>query len=361
LLNLSPELLHGSGLFDRIHVADRVGYMCALSDLRDGKERAHASVRLRLPRSSGSTGPDDFRPFEIDFLASSRQSRFRAVLRDRSEIEGLRTAAHTAAEETDALDVAKGRFLAAVSHELRTPLNAIIGFSDILLHEMFGGFTDKRQREYTELIKDSGHHLLAIVNSILDVSKIESGSYTIHPEAFTFSDAVDMATSMMSLQAEKKGVELQTQIARSVGDLVADRRAVQQILINLVSNAVKFTPEKGSVVVGAQRLGSRLHFWVSDTGIGIANEDLDRVGRPFMQVRNDYTRQFEGTGLGLSLVKGLVALHNGTMSIESAPGEGTKVAISLPVDGLHKAGDDSRSDLLPASPEVTHGTLRKTA
>jgi cell cycle sensor histidine kinase DivJ len=360
-LNLAPELLHGTGLFDRVHVADRVRYMCALSELRDGKAAAQATIRLRLPKASGESGPDDFQPFTIDFYGAEGGAGFTAVLRDKTEIERLRVALHAAKDETEALDIAKGRFLAAVSHELRTPLNAIIGFSDILLHEMFGGFTDRRQREYSELIKESGHHLLSIVNAILDVSKIESGAYAIHTESFTFGDAVEMCRSMMSLQAEKRGIDLRTQIGRSVGDIVADRRAVQQILINLVSNAVKFTPEKGSVVIGAQRLGSRLHFWVADTGIGIAEEDLDRIGRPFTQVRNDYTRQFEGTGLGLSLVKGLVALHEGTMSIESAPGEGTKVAISLPIDGPARQGGEDRVVDVPALQEVNHGTLRKTA
>jgi cell cycle sensor histidine kinase DivJ len=228
-----------------------------------------------------------------------------------------------------------------------------------LLHREFGGFIDQRQREYAELIKESGHHLLGIVNSILDVSKIEAGTYAIQTEAFAFGEAVDMCRSMMSLQAEKKRVDLRTEIGRTIGDIVADRRAVQQILINLVSNAVKFTPEDGSVTIGARRVGSRLHFWVEDTGIGISEEDLERIGKPFTQVRNDYTRQFEGTGLGLSLVKGLVALHEGTMSIESMPGEGTKVAISMPVEGPRKASNDSAPAAAPQ--EVKHDTLRKTA
>lgn len=360
LLNLAPELLHGGGLFDRVHVADRVQYLCALAQLRDGGTADRIELRLRLPKAADAEGPDTFKLFSIEFLRGD-ECNLTAVLRDNSEVAELREALRKAIEKTEELDVAKGRFLAAVSHELRTPLNAIIGFSDMLLHEMFGGFSDPRQREYTSLIQESGHHLLAVVNAILDVSKIESGTYPIEAEAFAFSEAAEMCRSMMSLQAERKEIDLTAQIAGSVGEVVADRRAVQQILINLVANAIKFTPEKGTVVLGARRLGSRLHFWVSDTGIGIAEEDLERIGRPFTQVRNDYTRQFEGTGLGLSLVKGLVALHEGTMSIESAPGEGTKVAISLPLDGPTRTNDGAGEIPVIPQREVGHGALRKTA
>jgi cell cycle sensor histidine kinase DivJ len=140
---------------------------------------------------------------------------------------------------------------------------------------------------------------------------------------------------------------------------------VQQILINLVSNAVKFTPDGGRVEIGAKRLGSRLHFWVSDTGIGIAQDDLSRLGTPFTQIQNDYTRRFEGTGLGLSLVKGLVALHDGAMSIESAPGEGTTVTISLPIEGPAFRPEPAKGELmrLPAgrNKEMRSGPLRKAS
>ena len=130
-----------------------------------------------------------------------------------------------------------------------------------------------------------------------------------------------------------------TDVAPAIGEIRADRRAVQQILINLLSNAVKFTPKGGRVALRAKRIGTRLHFSVSDTGIGIAEDDLARLGQPFAQVRNDHTRQFEGTGLGLALVKGLVALHDGTMSIDSTFGQGTTVTISLPIEGPAGSGE----------------------
>ncbi|MFD1987736.1 ATP-binding protein [Mesorhizobium newzealandense] len=364
LLKLPPELLSGNGLFDRIHLSDRVTYLSALADMRDGALSRRLELRIRLPQNGNGLTADNYRPFSLDLVRSEEQGDvFTLVLRENDEIARLREDLAAANEAAASAEVAKGRFLAVVSHELRTPLNAIIGFSDMLLHEMFGAFKDPRQKEYVGLVRDSGQHLLAVVTSILDVSRIESGVYATEPEPFRFMEAVDMCQSMLRLQAQAKNIDLQAQIAPDAGDINADRRAVQQMLINLVSNAIKFTPDGGDVVVGAKRIGSRLHFWVRDTGIGIAEEDFANLGKPFMQIQNDYTRRFEGTGLGLSLVKGLVALHEGTMSIESMPGEGTTVTISLPVNGpkghqAEKAGVLTMP--MAMGKEDRNGSLRKT-
>lgn len=367
LLKLQPELLLGTGLFDRIHLSDRVAYLSALADMRDGALARRLDLRVRLPQDGGGATADNYRPFSLELARAEKQEDvFTLVLRENGEVAALREDLAAANEAAASAEVAKGRFLAVVSHELRTPLNAIIGFSDMLLHEMFGGFKDPRQKEYVGLVRESGQHLLAVVTSILDVSRIESGAYATEPEPFRFVEAVEMCQSMMRLQAEAKNIDLQTQIAPDAGEINADRRAVQQILINLVSNAIKFTPDGGDVVVGAKRIGSRLHFWVRDTGIGIAEEDFENLGKPFMQIQNDYTRRFEGTGLGLSLVKGLVALHDGTMSIESMPGEGTTVTISLPVKGPRGRSTD-KPGVLPMPAARTkgegdrNGSLRKTA
>ncbi|MES0027733.1 PAS domain-containing sensor histidine kinase [Mesorhizobium sp. M0040] len=369
MLRLPPELLFGTGLFDRIHLSDRVPYLSALADMRDGALSRRLDLRVRLPQSSGVTA-DNYRPFSLEMMrAPGQETVFTLLLRENDELAGLRQELAAANEAAASAEVAKGRFLAVVSHELRTPLNAIIGFSDMLLHEMFGSFKDPRQKEYVGLVRDSGQHLLAVVTSILDVSRIESGAYATEPEPFRFREAVEMCQSMMRLQAEAKAIDLQAQIAPDAGEINADRRAVQQILINLVSNAIKFTPEGGNVVIGAKRIGSRLHFWVRDTGIGIAEEDFVNLGKPFMQIQNDYTRRFEGTGLGLSLVKGLVALHEGTMSIESMPGEGTTVTISLPVNGPTGRSTE-KTGVVPMSAAraradggkgESNGSLRKTA
>ncbi|RRH93410.1 PAS domain-containing sensor histidine kinase [Mesorhizobium tamadayense] len=368
ILKLAPELLLGTGLFERVHLSDRVAYLTALADMREGAPKRRLDLRIRLPRDGGGS-VDNFRPFRLElFRGELEPDVFTLVLCENEDVAALREELASAREAAAAAEVAKGRFLAVVSHELRTPLNAIIGFSDMLLHEMFGGFRDPRQKEYVGLVRDSGQHLLSVVTSILDVSRIEAGAYATELEPFRFVDAVEMCRSMMRPLAEAKCIALGAQIAPDAGEINADRRAVQQILINLVSNAVKFTPDGGNVVIGAKRVGSRLHFWVSDTGIGIAEEDMANIGKPFMQIQNDYTRRFEGTGLGLSLVKGLVALHEGTMSIESAPGEGTTVTISLPVNGP-KRRSGAPAGVLPmpvAKPKgdahgESNGSLRKTA
>ncbi|TIN24097.1 MAG: PAS domain-containing sensor histidine kinase [Mesorhizobium sp.] len=370
LLKLPPELLSGNGLFDRVHLSDRVSYLSALADMRDGALSRRLELRIRLPQNGNGQNDsrltaDNYRPFSLDLVRAEEQGDvFTLVLRENDEVARLREDLAAANEAAASAEVAKGRFLAVVSHELRTPLNAIIGFSDMLLHEMFGAFKDPRQKEYISLVRDSGQHLLAVVTSILDVSRIESGVYATEPEPFRFAEAVDMCQSMMQLQARAKNIDLQAQIAPDAGDINADQRAVQQMLINLVSNAIKFTPDGGNVVVGAKRIGSRLHFWVRDTGIGIAEEDFANLGKPFMQIQNDYTRRFEGTGLGLSLVKGLVALHEGTMSIESMPGEGTTVTISLPVNGP-KGHQAEKAGVLTMPVAMAkgdrNGSLRKTA
>ncbi|RWK08319.1 HAMP domain-containing sensor histidine kinase [Mesorhizobium sp.] len=368
ILKLAPELLLGTGLFERVHLADRVAYLTALADMREGAPKRRLDLRIRLPRDGGGSA-DNFRPFRLELMRGELEPDvFTLVLRENDDVAALREELASAKDAAAASEVAKGRFLAVVSHELRTPLNAIIGFSDMLLHEMFGAFRDPRQKEYVGLVRESGQHLLSVVTSILDVSRIEAGAYATELEPFRFVDAVDMCRSMMRPLAEAKSIALGAQIAPDTGEINADRRAMQQILINLVSNAVKFTPDGGSVVIGAKRVGSRLHFWVSDTGIGIAEEDMANLGQPFMQIQNDYTRRFEGTGLGLSLVKGLVALHEGTMSIESAPGEGTTVTISLPVNGP-KRRSGAPAGVLPmpvAKPKGdadgdSNGSLRKTA
>ncbi|TPN83110.1 HAMP domain-containing histidine kinase [Mesorhizobium sp. CU2] len=369
ILKLAPELLLGAGLFDRVHLSDRVAYLTALADMRGGAPKRRLDLRIRLPRA-GSGSVDNFRPFNLELIGGEAdRDVMTLVLRENDDVAALREELVEARETAATAEVAKGRFLAVVSHELRTPLNAIIGFSDMLLHEMFGGFKDPRQKEYVGLVRESGQHLLSVVTSILDVSRIEAGAYATEMEPFRFVEAVDMCRSMMRPLAEAKSIMLATQISADTGEINADRRAVQQILINLVSNAVKFTPDGGSVVIGAKRVGSRLHFWVSDTGIGIAEEDFANLGKPFTQIQNDYTRRFEGSGLGLSLVKGLVELHEGSMSIESAPGEGTTVTIGLPVNGPKRRPGAASSDVLamPATKPKgekdgeRNGSLRKTA
>jgi cell cycle sensor histidine kinase DivJ len=356
LFGLPPEMMLATGLFERLHVADRVAYLSAVADIREGAAQRRLELRLRAPAAGASPGA--YRPYTTEMVRSGKpDAPVAAMLRDGGETAEMRARLATSRDAAEGGEVAKNRFIATVSHELRTPLNAILGFSDMLLGNMAGPFADHRQRDYVGLIRESGGHLLSLVNSILDMSKIESGAYDLTPEPFRLRDAVEMARAMLAFQAEAKGIALVDAVAPGTGEVMADRRAVNQMLINLVANAVKFTPAGGKVTIGARRLGSRVLFWVSDTGIGIAEADMQRLGRPFAQIQNDYTRQFEGTGLGLAVVKGLVALHKGTMTIESVEGEGTIVTISLPADGPAGRGGPQPNTF----EEATHGTLRKIA
>ncbi|MBX3568735.1 MAG: PAS domain-containing sensor histidine kinase [Rhizobiaceae bacterium] len=358
IVGIGAEMLAGTGLFERIHVADRVAFLCALADLRDGASARRLELRLRGVGDGGGR----YRPFLLLLrpIPAQPQPVFAGVLRDHSEVAGLRAALAVAEEATKGLEIAKGHFLASVSHELRTPLNSIIGFSDMLMCEVHGSFANERQKENVGIIREAGLHLLGVVNSILDVSKIEAGSYAITPEPFRLDDAVSLCCQMMRLQAEGKAVTLKPALPQALGEVNADRRAVQQMLINLISNAVKFTPAGGTVGIGAAKIGRRLHFWVSDTGIGIAEADLERIGQPFTQIQNDYTRQYDGVGLGLVLVKGLVSLHEGTMSIDSALGAGTTVTITLPIEGPARVEDAGRGAYRINAETGTHGTFRKT-
>jgi cell cycle sensor histidine kinase DivJ len=328
MLSIAPELLAGSGFFDRLRVTDRVAYRCAVAEAAAGRAVSPLEISLRLPADDGAAR---YRIYRMIFAPlANGETGVRALLEPRDELSELRRALAEAREQMDEGDTAKSRFLAAVSHELRTPLNAIIGFSDMLMAEEISGPMAERQREQVGHVREAGYHLLSVVNAILDVTKIESGTYTIEGERFDLGRTVTMATSMLCEQAGAKKITVTTRLDADTAMIFADQRAVQQMLINLLSNAIKFTPEGGKVEITARRRGGNVLVSVSDTGIGIAADDLERLGKPFAQVQNDYTRQFEGTGLGLSLVKGLVELHGGMMNIESAPGLGTTVTIGLP-------------------------------
>jgi cell cycle sensor histidine kinase DivJ len=360
LFGVNEAMLSGPGLFERLQVTDRVTYLTAMDRVRETGEAAEVDLRVRTAGGANASGAAH-RLLRFRLVADSGRPGVLMMVRDCEEAEALRRALARARSEADGIEIAKGRFLASVSHELRTPLNAIIGFADMLANEMFGPFNDPRQKEYARLIGDSGQHLLSVVNAILDVSKIESGHYDIEPEPFRFAEALDMCFSMMVLQARAKDISLVRTMDGSVGEICADRRAVQQILINLVSNAVKFTPEGGTIEVAAEVKDGKLVFRVRDNGIGMTREDLDRVGRPFIQVNNAYTRQYDGTGLGLSLVKGLVALHDGAMEIDSAPELGTVVTIRLPLAGPASAAMGAQKDHEACRMEPEHAAARLIA
>jgi two-component system, cell cycle sensor histidine kinase DivJ len=356
-----PRLL-GHGLFDRVHVADRPAYLTALSDAARGGEARSVEFRLRRDaprgRERGQNAQVDFvwvemrcRPLELAMETMSSEVEVVAVMRDvtdRKNQEQALDLARTAAEQADA---AKTRFLATMSHELRTPLNAIIGFSEMIVQEDVLMLDAARRKEYAQLINDSGQHLLSVVNGILDMSKMETGNFEISPEPFAPRAALINCCNLLALKARENAIELVTRAPENLPVMTGDPRAFKQIALNLVSNAIKFTERGGSVTVSASVEGSRLVLRVADTGVGIAADDLKRIGDPFFQAGTTYQRRHEGTGLGLSIVKSLVGLHGGEMNVQSRVDEGTTVTVALPLAFTPPARESSSNiaTLTPSS------------
>ncbi|HTS54287.1 MAG TPA: HAMP domain-containing sensor histidine kinase [Burkholderiales bacterium] len=235
-------------------------------------------------------------------------------------------------ERTRILEAAsrhKSEFLANMSHELRTPLNAIIGFSEVLKDRMFGDLNPK-QTEYVRTIYSSGHHLLSLINDILDLSKVEAGRMELVLTNFHLPIALENALTLVRERAQRQGMTLELRIDTQLGEFVADERKVKQILLNLLSNAVKFTSEGGTITVAARCTQDGAEVSVSDTGIGIAPEDQDAIFEEFRQVGASYSKKREGTGLGLSLAKKFVEMHGGRIWVESGAGKGSVFTFTLP-------------------------------
>ena len=269
------------------------------------------------------------------------ESEVVAVMRDVTDRKIQEQALDLARSAAEQADASKSRFLATMSHELRTPLNAIIGFSEMIVQEDVLMVDAARRKEYAQLINDSGQHLLSVVNGILDMSKMESGNFEISPEPFAPRAALLNCCNLLALKARENGIDLVTRAPDDLPVMTGDPRAFKQIVLNLVSNAIKFTERGGTVTVSAGVEGARLVLRVTDTGVGIAADDLKRIGDPFFQAGKTYQRRHEGTGLGLSIVKSLVALHSGEMSVQSKIDEGTTVTVALPLAFTPKAEQPS--------------------
>jgi len=333
--------LFGHGLFDRIHVLDRPAYLTALAEAALGGDR---SVEFRVRRDHVEAAPQFIwiemrcRPLKQSVGDSTGKGRREvlAVMRDVTERKAQEHALEQAREEIRRIQTANSRFLTMIGHELRTPLNVIIGFSEMLRDEAPSRADSEQRREYAGFINDSGNHLLAVVNAILDVSRLDNGEFEIRPEPFGLASLVEDCCELESLAAGDSGVAISVRISRDLPEVVADKRAIKQILINLVSNAVRRADRGGRVTVSAAIDGPMFAIMVEDSGVGIAEHDGSRVNDAVFQARSASNRRHDGIWLGLSIVRGLAALHGGDTTICNRVGERTRVTVRLPLDCEHR-------------------------
>jgi PAS domain S-box-containing protein len=268
----------------------------------------------------------------------------RGVLIDITERKRVEQELSINRELAERADRAKGEFLANMSHEIRTPLNAILGFCQLIENETFGPIGDPNYLDYLRIINDSGQHLLALINDLLDLSRIEAGKYEMADEEIDVSEIICACVLLLSEKAEREVVTIDQDVAGTLPALRADKRAVKQILINLLSNAVKFTERGGKVTVRAGAASdSGFYIQVADTGIGIAPEDIEKALSPFRQLNSKIKDTNEGTGLGLPLSKSLIELHGGSLDIQSEVGGGTTVTVYFPSERIIRLSETIRA------------------
>jgi len=284
---------------------------------------------VRGRRKDGSIFPAELAVSEV---RRGRNINFIGTLRDVTQRKETEKTLRAAKERAEFANRAKTEFLAHMSHELRTPLNAILGYSEILKSELFGPLGDEKYPEYVGNINEAGTHLLSLLSDILDVSKVEAGEIDIEDEDIDIRDIIRECKVMVQEKADIAKISLSWRAGQDLPFLRADGRRVKQIILNLLSNALKFTPERGKVVIGVQQAeNGGVIIKVSDTGIGIAKEDIPTILQPFTQLTEAYVSSPDGgSGLGLSLVKSLTELHGGSLDIDSTPGVGTKVSVIFP-------------------------------
>ncbi|MBA3040195.1 MAG: PAS-domain containing protein [Alphaproteobacteria bacterium] len=261
----------------------------------------------------------------IGDLSSSQ----RKLERQKAELSVANANYQAEKERAEAANKAKSEFLANMSHELRTPLNAILGFSEILLAGMFGPIGSPKYSEYARDIHESGKHLLHVINDILDMSKIEAGQMKIRCETIDLDALIEESLRLTSIPAEEKNVRIEQRVSSGL-TMTADRRSMKQILLNILSNAVKFTESGGRIALRARKIGDAVTITIADTGIGIPKTALGKIGQPFEQVQSQYAKSNGGSGLGLAISRSLVNMHGGSLRIRSREGKGTVVSVRIP-------------------------------
>ena len=337
---LPVDPLFEHGLVAAVHAPDRPRLLAAIDRALQGHDAAATfAPRLALDRRVQLIlrRLDD---------ANHEAPRLVAQAFDATSQYARELGLETARMEAEAREAGKSRFLANMSHELRTPLNAVLGFSDIMRQRLFGPMPE-RYAAHVDNIHEAGGHLLELINDVLDVSKIEAERYVLTLERFDARELISAAIALVRVTAEDKGVVLSGVLPAEPVEVSADKRALKQIALNLMSNAVKFTGPGGAVTVTVEAIGPYLELVVADTGVGIAPEDVRRLGRPFEQA-GEIEQRRQGTGLGLSLVRAFAELHGGRMSIDSTLGEGTAVTVRLPVAQVARApAPEGGAEIIP--------------
>ena len=330
VFNKPSAKLIGKGFLENVNPQDKLSVLKAFSDCNNlGKQQ---SVNFRC-QSASANGNVEVSLYELrvsKFHCDARQI-FLASIRNITMQDTELNIAREEVEKAQTSNSTKSLFLSNMSHELRTPLNAIIGFSQMLMGEAALVITEEKKTEYAGLINQSSNHLLNIINDILDVSKIEAGKFKIIPEVIDVSETVKSTLDLMVPIADEADISLTSNISSELPNITADPRALRQILMNLIANAIKFSCPGNQVTVSLRRNTRQIFLEVSDTGLGMRPETLDKLGNSFFQVEQTASRRFEGTGLGLSIVFGLVQLHDGNIKFKSKLGQGTQVCVELPI------------------------------
>jgi PAS domain S-box-containing protein len=326
------RLKNADALAHLIHPEDR-DHVCKMLMGAVEKRQSEVSLTYRIVRPDGAVRWV-LEHAHNDFDETGRRVSAFGIIQDVTEQRERELQLSEAYLRADLASRAKSQFLATMSHELRTPLNAIIGFSEVMKAEMIGPLGAPDYKDYAADIHGSGTFLLAIINELLDLSLIDSGEMKLDESMVQIDKIAESSVSLLRAKALSKGVKLAQAAPCNPPLLRGDARRIKQAVVNLLTNAIKFTPSGGSVEISASWSDDGMAVTVTDTGIGIAAEDLDRVMKPFVQVENWLARQHEGAGLGLAITKSICELHGGTLVLESTLGQGTVVRILLPADRI---------------------------
>ncbi len=330
ILNQNIGSLIGKGFFEGANPQDKLNILKAFSDCDISGQNQSTSFRRQFPSSSGGIKVSCYE-LRISHFNHQEKSLYLALVRDITHEESKLTHAYEEIEKAKNSNSTKNLFLSNMSHELRTPLNAIIGFSQMLMGEAALIISEDKKTEYAGHINQSANHLLNIINDVLDLSKIEAGKFQIIPEIVNASEQLKSTLELMAPIASEANISINSDIADELPNIAADPRALRQIIINLVANAIKFSFQNSQIDVKLKRERRKICIEISDKGLGMSPEAVESLGNSFFQVEQTASRRFEGTGLGLSIVFGLIKLHNGNISFKSELHQGTTVLVELPI------------------------------